>query len=90
MTYPQAKANLLSQLDEHEDWTVTTRNRSTFKPLKVPYAARYDGRRIWFKSQSIYFGWDALTDACSLHIEDYRVATLAYVLELVEYYTNLE
>lgn len=90
MTYSQAKASLLSQLDDHEDWTVTTRNRNTFKPLKVPYATRYDDRRIWFKSQSIYLGWDALTHARSLHIEDLRVATLADVLKSVEYYANLD
>jgi len=92
MTYLQAKTSLLAQLDAHEDWTVTTRNRSNFKPLKVPYVTRdYDDCRVWFKSQSVYLGWtNNLNDARSIHIEDLRVATLADVLESVDYYVSLD
>jgi len=79
-TYAQMKARLLNGLIQ-QGWKVSSN-------LKIPHATRSDGFRLWFKTQSVYFGFSSsFSDARSTH-SDFRNIEFSKFLQDVDYWSK--
>jgi len=82
-TFKQARERLFAEVRDSPGWELRVVDTRTFKPLKVPYAERSDGARIWFKTQALYYthgSMKRLTTGRSL-VDDMRGQTFATHLE---------
>lgn len=73
-TYAQTHKDFQEGLEKH-GWKVQRTNKSSGKPLVVPYATSPDGQhRLWFKSQSVHLsgGGSTLGEAHTLTYADLR------------------